>query len=185
MTVVAIVIAGIALAVSVAPVREHQKQILIHTFVEYNRRYAEVMEKLPQELFFSDYRRMGIDEFCEALVTEDVIQGMSMINYRKVLWDKIFRYFDLCYEEYQLNKLGKGWLIPRRWTEMFYIWDKGIWQNTNSMPIHSVFKRYLDMHDRGKSGRYTSDFIEYMDGIIKLRDEPDSDNWDKRKRKPK
>ncbi len=193
--VIALIVSGfavfIAFGVGFLTTREYQKQVLMQTFLDYNRRYSEIMGRLPQELFFKEYKRLRFVDFCSRLSEEGKVPEEMAASYNTYLWDQITRYYDLCYEQYQLEELGGGWFVKSRWEDMYYTWDKGICVITNSRPLSYVFTRYYGRleDDRGVDerdrffARYSHEFVDYMKHLIAAEGELDQGKWDKEKRR--
>jgi hypothetical protein len=108
---------GISLVVATAAVVAlllgsvaNRKQVRLQTFLEYTRRYQEIMLHLPEGI---NRRAFRLNRLPKAVRD-------ATLRYMRA-------YYDLCSEEFALNKMGQ--IHPEFWA----LWEEGIGQ-TASMP---------------------------------------------------
>lgn len=87
------IIALLALSISILSLwlqnSGSQKQIMLSNFLEYTQRYQEIISHFPKDVINQNFDITSMPE-----------------NEQESLLRYMWMYFDLCYEEYQLHKLG-------------------------------------------------------------------------------
>lgn len=101
------IIASLALLISLLSIwlqkSSDRSQIMVGNFLEYTKRYQEIISHFPKEV---------VEENFDLTSTSEVD--------REKLLRYMWMYFDLCYEEYCLYKLG--YIDRKLWT----IWESGM-----------------------------------------------------------
>ena len=116
------------------------KQFMLSNFIEYTRRYQEIIIHFPKDLVNS--------EFDITLISES--ERENLLRY---MW----LYFDLCNEEYCLYKLG---FIN---TQLWNIWELGM-KSSFSRPAFQQCWEIISKNSNFESDLRFINFIESMIG---------------------
>ncbi|BAY34102.1 hypothetical protein NIES2107_60070 [Nostoc carneum NIES-2107] len=140
------IIASLALIVAGASFwfqqKSDRKQLMVSNFLEYTKRYQEIIVHFPKEVVDENFNLSSFSENEQ----EEILRYMWM-------------YFDLCYEEYSLYKLGYIDL------DLWSIWESGI----KSSFSRSAFQQSWHLI-RGNTN-YKSDlgFAKFIESILQSR----------------
>jgi hypothetical protein len=118
---ISLVVAATAVVALLLGAASNRKQTRLQSFLEYTRRYHDIMLHLPEGINRQSFRLNSLPKN----VRDDTLRYMRA-------------YYDLCSEEFALNQMGH--IHPEFWA----LWEEGIGQ-TVSMP---AFKQAWSIIDK-------------------------------------
>lgn len=139
------VIASIALVISILGVYlqslSDRKQLMLSNFLDYTKRYQEIISHFPKEVIDEDFDLSSLSDDSR----DNILRYMLM-------------YFDLCYEEYSLYKLG--FINLKLWE----LWESGI-KSAFSRP---AFKQSWQVVKPYTNHKDNSGFSSFVDSAMQV-----------------
>jgi hypothetical protein len=103
---------GVSIVAILAQLRSVGRQLFVQNFAEHNRRYGQILDRLPRQLLNADFKLADTDP----AIREEAVRG---------LW----AYFDLCFEQWFL---ADNRLVGRRLSGM---WEAGLKASMSRPPF--------------------------------------------------
>jgi hypothetical protein len=136
-TAILVVSIIIAYYFSSKTLKEVRDQMQISVFSEYTMRYSEIIRDLPDAA--SNEKLSALEEASQ----EEKNRIMGLMR----------AYFDLCSEEYYLNKMGR--IDQETWSR----WERGLFYTVR-------LATFVDAWESIRKEAYEKDFLNYMDEIL-------------------